>query len=149
MEEEKIKIVRVDHAAFFIADLFKKSFGAPPPTTPVHYVAFYKSSPSTFEAIGYYHVEDRGEYALVGGLCVDPRYRNKGLGEKFSRIVFEDAKAHKAFFAYLGNPISEAIAHRVGYINTEQKHLMVRWLMPLNDEEKEKIITEVAALGPF
>ena len=149
MEEERIKIVRVDDAAFLTADLFKNSFGNSPPMTPVHYVAFYKVAPSTFEAIGYYHVDHRDKYALVGGLCVDPRHRNKGLGEKFSRIAFEDARAHKAFFAYVGNPVSQAIARRVGYLETKQKYLMVKWMSSLSGEERERIIDEVVALGPF
>jgi len=149
MEDEQIRIVKVDDAAFFIADLFRRTFAESPPLTPVHYVAFYKATPALFEPIGYYHVDQRGEYALVGGLCVDPRYRQKGLGEQFSRIAFEDARENKAFFAYIGNPISDTIARKIGYIETNQKHLMVKWMKPLAAEERERIIAEVAALGPF
>ena len=163
MEEKRIKIVRVDQAGFFITDLFKKSFGDLPPATPVHYIAFYKSSPSTFEAIGYYHVDYRGKYALVGGLCVDRQFyrklwsgrrpillgKHRGVAEKLVRAALEDAEEHKAFFAYTGNPLSQAIIHRVGFVETRHKYLMVKWLKSLPEEEKEKIITEVVAIGPF
>lgn len=99
MDTEKIAIIRVDNAAYFIGDLFRQSFGDPPPEEPIHYVAFSQVGPATFEAIGYYHVYHRGEYALMGGLCVDPCYRNRGLGERLVRIAFEDAGETKAFFA--------------------------------------------------
>ncbi|MGH7962712.1 MAG: GNAT family N-acetyltransferase [Candidatus Binatia bacterium] len=149
MDDEKITIVKVSDAAFFIEDLFRRTFAQPSPTTPVHYVAFCKPTPSTFKAVGYYHVDHRDEYALVGGLCVDTQYRNRGLGEEFSRIVFAEAADKKAFFAYIGNPISQAIARRVGYIETRQQYLMVKWVKPLSEDEKERIITEVIAIGPF
>jgi GNAT superfamily N-acetyltransferase len=86
-----IQIIKVDDAAVFIADLFQQTFGAPPPSFPTHYVAFLKKGSATFEAIGYYHVTYGSEYALVGGLCVDRHYRNKGIGEKLERIVLHYA----------------------------------------------------------
>lgn len=149
MEADKITIIRVDNAAYFIGDLFKQAFGDPPPMTPIHYVAFYQVSPSMFEAIGYYHADHRGEYALAGGLCVDLRYRNRGIGEKLTRSVFADAGETKAFFTYSGNPVSRAIAYRVGYEDAKPQHMLVRWLKRLSEEEKEKLTTEVVALGPF
>lgn len=163
MEEDRIKIVKVEDASFFIEDLFKRSFGDPPPRFPVHYVAFYKTTPATFEAIGYYHVTYREEYALVGGLCVDTRFyrklrvakqlalqrRNRGVAERLVRAAFEDVGERKAFFAYVGNPLSKAIIRRVGFIDTEHKYLMVKWMEPLCEAERKRIIAEVAAIGPF
>lgn len=149
MEDKNIKIVRVSHAAFLIEDLFRRTFVQQPPLTPVHYVAFYHTAPSLFEVIGYYHVDYRPEYALVGGLCVDARFRNRGLGEEFSKVVFADAGERKAFFCHVGNPVSQAIARRVGYSETRQEYLMVKWMQSLSANEQERIVTEVVALGPF
>jgi ribosomal protein S18 acetylase RimI-like enzyme len=149
MEVEKIKIVKVDEATFLVEELFRRTFGEPPPAFPIHYVVFHKVAASIFEVIGYYHLTLSEEYALVGGLCVDSRYRNQGLGEQLSRIAFEDAGERKAFFAYLGNPISDSIARRVGYVETQHKHLFVKWMKAISGDEKEKLITEVAAVGPF
>ncbi len=146
IDTDNIQIIKVDNAAFFIADLFRKTFSSPPPSDPVHYVAFHQIGPSTFEAIGYYHVTYCGEYALVGGLCVDTRYRNRGIGEKLERIVFEDAGDTKAYFAHVGDPTR---ARRVGFIDTKHDHLVVRWMRNLSEEEKERILSTVAALGPF
>jgi hypothetical protein len=144
--QDNIQVVKVDDATFFIADLFQRTFGDPPPLTPAHYVAFCKLDSSTFEAVGYYHVTFCGEYALVGGLCVDEHYRNKGIGEKLERIVFEDGGETKAFFAYVGSPTR---ARRVGFVDTNYEHLMVRWMKAVSAVEQERILAEVAALGPF
>jgi ribosomal protein S18 acetylase RimI-like enzyme len=149
MATEEITIIRVDNAAYFIGDLFRQSFGDPPPEEPIHYVAFALVGPATFEAIGYYHVYHHGEYALMGGLCVDPRYRNHGLGERLVRITFEDAGEAKAFFAYAGNPISIRILHRAGYVDTRQEYMLVKWFQPLSEKEKEQMITAAIALGRF
>ena len=88
-------------------------------------------------------------HGLVGGLCVDPRYRNRGLGEALSRIAFVDPGSKKALFAYLGNPVSIAIARRVGYVQTAHEYLKVKWLTRLVEPEQEAIIRDVAARGPF
>lgn len=149
MDTNKVTIVRVDNAAYFIECLFRQAFGDPPPITPIHYVAFYQVGPSTFEAIGYYHVEHRGAYALAGGLCVDPRYRNRGVGEKLTQCVFTDAGETKAFFTYSGHPVSRAIAYRGGYEDAKPQYMLVRWLKALSEEEKEIMVTEVTGLGPF
>ena len=105
-ERDDISIVTVDNAAVFITDLFRQAFDESPPRDPTHYVAFAKTGPAQFEAVGYYHVTECGAYGLVGGLCVDPRYRNRGLGEALSRIAFVNLGQKKALFAYLNNPVS-------------------------------------------
>jgi GNAT superfamily N-acetyltransferase len=147
--EDNIKIVAVSDATLFASHLFREAFNQPVPVTPVHYVAFAQLSLTTFEVAGYYHVDYRDEYALVGGLCVEPRYRSQGIGEKLSAFVFAAAGPRKAFFAYMGNTVSVRIALRIGYEATSRQHLFVRWVKPVSEEEKEWLIAEVAAIGPF
>ena len=146
---QDISIVSVDTPDVFVADLFRQTFDAALPQDPTHYVAFCKTGPSQFEAIGYYHVTECGPYGLVGGLCVDTRYRNRGLGEAFSRIALVNPGPKKALFAYLGNPVSIAIACRVGYVHTRHQYLMVCWLERVPESEQQHMIDEVAARGPF
>jgi len=148
-QQDHISIVSVDNAAVFITDLFRQAFNESPPHDPTHYVAFAKTGPAQFEAVGYYHVTECGPYGLVGGLCVDPRYRNRGLGEALSRIAFVNPGRKKALFAYLNNPVSVAIARRIGYAHTQHQYLMVRWFAVLPEHEQRAMIDEVAARGPF
>jgi predicted N-acetyltransferase YhbS len=145
--DESLRIVKgLEDATFLVADLFESVFRSAPPVEPVHYVALQRVAPSSFEVAGYYHVTYREDYALVGGLCVDPRYRRRGIAEKLERIAFEDPRNAKAFFAYVGDPTR---ARRVGFGDTHHPHLLVSWVVPLPELEQTRITDRVAALGPF
>ena len=146
LEDINIKIEKFDDASFFVEDLFQRSFGQRPPTFPINYVAFLRSDLSSFKAVGYIHMTERGEYALVGGLCVDVDHRHRKLGETLLRYVEGDVGEKKALFVQTNNP---AIASRVGYEPTKIQYLMVKWTRSLSGEEREKMINEVAKLGPF
>lgn len=142
-----LAIVRgLEDVSFLVGDLFREVFGGAPPVEPLHYVALQRLAPSRFEVAGYYHVTYRPQYALVGGLCVAPAYRGRGIGERLERIAFTEPRGVKAFFAYVGDPRR---AHRVGFRDTGHPHLVVAWVEEVSSAERERIITEVAALGPF
>ncbi|MBY0276149.1 hypothetical protein K2Z84_12455 [Candidatus Binatia bacterium] len=144
--EGEVFVARVDDAAPFVEHLFRATFGDPAPSVPTHYVAFVRTEPGRFAAVGYYHVSYCGEYALVGGLCVDPRMRRRGVGELLERFVYQDAGETKAYFAHVGDP---ARARRVGFVHTAHPHLLVCWMVDLPPEERQRLIETVAALGPF
>jgi hypothetical protein len=146
LEAGPIVISRVDDAVFFVDDLFRQTFGDPTPTIPTHYVAFHRVAPDRFAAVGYYHVSFSGEYALVGGLCVDARMRKRRIGEMLENRAFQDAGTTKAYFAHVGDPTR---ARRLGYVDTGHPHLVVCWLVMLPEEDRARLIAEVAAIGPF
>jgi GNAT superfamily N-acetyltransferase len=139
-------VAKVDDAAPFVEHLFRAVFGDPTPSLPTHYVAFVRTAPGRLAAVGYYHVSYCGEYALVGGLCVDPVMRKRGVGELLERFVYQDAGDTTAYFAYVGDP---ARARRVGFVDTGQPHLLVCWMKDVAPAERERLISTVAALGPF
>lgn len=141
-----IVVVKVDDAAPFVGDLFRATFGNEIPTAPTHYVAFHRIEGRRFEPVGYYHVDYRGDYALVGGLCVEPSMRRRGVGEALERYVFRDAGATKVYFAHVGDPTR---ARRVGFVDTGVPHLVACWMVPVSVDEQRRLIDEVAALGPF
>ena len=66
------------------------------------------SNPSFFKTLGYIQMTECGEYALVGGLCVDDR--DKKLGETLLRYVEKDIGVKKVLFVQTNNP---PIASRV------------------------------------
>jgi N-acetylglutamate synthase-like GNAT family acetyltransferase len=146
LEIPDVRIERFENASFFIDDLFQKSFGQSAPTLPVDYVAFYKSDPSTFKAIGYIHMTEFPEYGLVGGLCVGVDHRHKGLGTTLLMGVERDIKGKKALFVHTSNP---TIAKRCGYKRTKTQYLMVKWTQLISKEEQGKLIEEVTKIGPF
>ena len=140
-------VVRVqDDVSFLVEDLFRATFGDAPPTTPEHYLALAPTGGGRFETAGYYHVDRREEYGLVGGLCVAPRFRRMGIAERLERAQLADVGGVKAFFAYVGDT---ARAMRVGFLETPHEHLLVYWTEHARPEDKPRLIEEVAALGPF
>lgn len=142
----EIFVSRVDDAAPFVGDLFARVFRAPVPAMPTHYVAFHRIEDGRLEPVGYYHVSYCGEYALVGGLCVATDFRRRGVGELLERYVYRDAGATRAYFAHVGDPTR---ARRVGFVDTGHPHLVVCWMAEPSEEERHRLIAEVAALGPF
>jgi ribosomal protein S18 acetylase RimI-like enzyme len=149
VEGDNIKIVKVDDAPVFVSHLFRQAFDQPAPVEPVHYVAFAQLSSTTFEVAGYYHADYRDDYILLGGLCVEPRYRNRGIGERLAAAVFDDIGDKKAFFSITGNPVTERMVLSMGYEKTSQQYLVVKWMKRLSQEDRERFTAEVAALGPF
>lgn len=145
-EGSTLFVTKVDDAVPFVDALFRATFGDPTPTIPTHYVAFARDPSGRLDAVGYYHVSYAGEYALVGGLCVAPALRGRGIGELLERYVYRDAGDTKAYFAHVGDPRR---AERVGFVATEHPHLVVCWMQRLPDEEQRRLIARVAALGAF
>jgi GNAT superfamily N-acetyltransferase len=131
---------------FLVRDLFSSVFGGEPPPDPVHYLAIRRIAASRFEVAGYYHVTYREDFALVGGLCVAPEYRRRGIAEQLERIAFEEPRDAKAFFAYAGDPIR---ARRVGFVDTRYPNLLVCWMKAIPVDEQDRMVERVAALGPF
>jgi len=143
---EEVYVTKLDDASLFVGALFKDTFGDAIPKEPTHYVAFKRTRTRCFEAIGYYHVAFLGEYALVGGLCVDIRMRGRGVGALLERYVYRDAGDVNAYFAYVGDATR---ARRVGFVETEHPHLLVYWVVDVSLDERARLVDEVAALGPF
>lgn len=142
----EICIERVTNGAFFVTDLFREVFAQPAPTDPVHYVAFVKQPDGSFQVGGYYHVDYKGPYALVGGLCVDPRFRRFGIGKMLELAAFENVGSADAFFAHVGDSTR---ARRVGFEDTGRPHIVVRWMTSLDESQRHAAIDAVAAMGPF
>lgn len=147
MTSDEVRILRLeDDVSSLVDDLFRRTFGDPAPTDPVHYVAIQPGSESRFEVVGYYHVAHRGDYALVGGLCVAESHRRRGIGERLERRAFAHPDGAVGFFAHVGDATR---AKRVGFSHTRYDHLVVAWVRDVPASERERIIDEVASLGPF
>jgi hypothetical protein len=147
---------------FFAGELFQRSFAAPPPDEPSHYVAFYREHPLIFRTLGYIHFRAyRGVY-LGGGLCIDPHaYRRLppehrrllrttgGIAEQLLRFGIDALHEVPAHFVYVVDSRSERIVRRVGFVPTEHQYLLVRWNQAIAAGEQQRLIRMVAELGPF
>jgi hypothetical protein len=141
--------------------LFRKSFNAPAPDYPRHFVALYKRA-GVERVAGYIHYLgfDSGVF-LCGGLCVDTRiYRLLSSGERkavaavgsLSRWLIADSIAalgrKRAVFAFTGDRRSRKDAFAVGFIPTPMHSVLVQW-HDAAESERAALIARVAAQGPF
>lgn len=140
-------IVRTEtDIAALAGELFEETFGDPPPTDGVHYLALQPTGGQTLAVAGYYHVTHRPDYALVGGLCVAAEYRRRGIAELLEREAMKFPGTGCAFFAYVGDPQR---ALRVGFEPTGHEHLYVQWVGDVAEESRHRIIASARAEGPF
>lgn len=148
LDLEKVKIIEVEDSLLFAEKLFQDAFGDLPPTFPHNYVAIYEDSknPSTFHVVGYIHLQPMGEMGIVAGLCVDSRWRGRGLGKMLLDSMDNQGEWIKALFLYTSDP---RIPAKCGYESLPQTNLMVKWVRPLSLEKKEWMISVAISVGPF
>jgi hypothetical protein len=49
----------------------------------------------------------------------------------------------------VGEPRARAADLRAGFVDTGRPYLMVVWRKPLPEAERQRLVAEVEALGPF
>lgn len=160
--DDIVRVEEVTDAEFFVGDLFRRRFRADPPSYPRSFVAFYRPTRSTLEAVGYVHYLAFEDSFLCGGLVIDERrYRQMplnhrkvikaggGIAEKMLRETFARLRDSPAIWGYVGDVLAEKVDLRVGFRHTEDRHIMVCWNKELSPEEKAQRLARVAALGPF
>ncbi len=160
--DDIIRVEEVSDARYFVNALFRRRFGSDAPDYPRHFVAFHRSSPSEFTALGYIHYSGYEDCWLCGGMVMDDRaYRrlqgnhraaikqSGGVAEIMLRATFAKLKDAPAIWGYVGDKQAEVVDMRAGFIHTGRKHLMVVWNAELTPEERERRIEKIAALGPF
>jgi hypothetical protein len=160
--DDIIRVEEVSDAEFFIGDLFRRRFHCNPPNYPRSFVAFYQPVRSRLEAVGFVHYLAHEDSYLCGGLLIDERrYRQMppehrklikdagGISEKLLRTTFARLAAAPAIWGYVGDPLAEKVDLRAGFRHTEHQHIMVYWNKDLPEEEKQRRLAKVVALGPF
>ncbi len=149
-EDPAIRVILVDDPPLEARALFARAFdGHSIPDSPRHYVAFCPDTNGEDQFAGYCHATWCGEYALMGGLCVNPDFRHKGVGHALERVLMEDTGPNKAFFSHTGNPTVVRMNARLGMEHSGYPNLMVKWTQDLSGPEKARILKEVHEIGPF
>jgi len=160
--DDIIRVEEVADAEFFIGDLFRRRFHCDPPNYPRSFVAFYQPVRGSLEAVGFVHYLAHEDTYLCGGLVIDERrYRQMpaehrmaikaagGISEKLLRATFARLKDAPAIWGYVGDALAEKVDLRAGFRHTNHPHIMVCWNRELPEEEKERRLAKVVALGPF
>jgi hypothetical protein len=160
--DDIIRIEEVADAEFFVGDLFRRRFHCNPPNYPRSFVAFYQPVRGRLEPVGFVHYLVHEDSYLCGGLVIDERrYRQMpadhrkaikdagGISETLLRVTFARLSDAPAIWGYVGDPLAEKVDLRAGFRHTGHPHIMVYWNKDLPNEEKERRLAKVVALGPF
>ncbi len=174
--QNSFHVARVANANFFAAELFSESFGADfpipregcglsIPTPPEHwsqYVAFYRWDSSRIEVVGFCNWIRYHTVYLEGGLCVKrdfylrlPREhwtscrQSGGVAQLMMEAAAVELDDCDAWFGFCGDKKSAIVTARVGFVQTDHKHLIVKWFKKLKMEEQAQRIADIASIGPF
>jgi hypothetical protein len=157
-----LRVEEVADAEFYIGELFRRRFRAPPPDWPRHFVAFYRESVSRYVPLGYVHYSHFEDSYLCGGLVIDERQyrrippahrdlirRGGGVAEQMLRDSFAALAEAPAIWGYVGDRQSEKVTTRVGFRRTRHPYVMVVWNKHLEDTDKAERLDRVIGIGPF
>lgn len=161
---EFLQVIEVDNADLFVTALFQRKFHSPPPDFQRHFVAFYKPDLKQHPVIpiGYVHQTPYLDCHLCGGLVIDDRiYRTMpiehrqsirqvgGIAELLLLDSFSKLLNTKAIWGYVGDAKAEKVDLRVGFVHTTVKPIMVCWKQELAQQEKDALLEQIVAIGPF
>lgn len=161
-EDHGVLCSEVDNGSVFAAALFQRKFGALPPNTGHHFVAFQRGEQG-FQVAGYTHFAPFGDIMLGGGACTDERILRRmtsiqraALAESggvyfllLQHALQKLSGRCDAFFGYCGDKQAEAVDIRAGFVKTQHPHLLVYFHKPLHEVFRRALIAKAAAIGPF
>jgi hypothetical protein len=158
-----IAICEADDGALRAAALFRRRYGVEPPSFPHHVLAFDRGPGGSDEPVCYIHFTEMDGLLLGGGACVDDRALRRmdaptraairAAGGLY-RMTLDWAVRHfapswPAIFGYCGDPLAERIDLAAGFERTRHPHLLVHWTRPLPDADREHLVAQAHAIGPF
>ena len=158
-----LAITLLDEGEPFFGDLFDRKFGHPVPDHPIHIGVFYKAAADQFLPVCYIHFIEQGDLLLGGGACVDDRVLRRMPVEARAAIraaggLYQHALAWsvrnlgpqtKAIFGFCGDVLAERADLAVGFKHTLHPKLLVYFTQDLEQHERDRLIAEAHAVGPF
>src|SRR5437868_13055171 len=164
---ESFHVLQLRNAAFFAAQLFWDSFRVPfpeprdgcglpiatPPEMWWQYVAFYRWSAREFEPVGFCNWIRHGDVYLEGGLCVQRTIYHRmprehwaecrergGIAQLLMEAAARELNDCDAWFGYCGDKKSLIVSGRVGYVPTNRKYVMVKWVADVPPARQQELI---------
>ena len=174
--DASLRIFRSDDAGASAGELFRECFNAPfpvprdnvipvptPPANWRQYVATYawpgRAPPET---VGFCNWIRHRDVYLQGGMCVRRNFYRRmprehfrecqsrgGLAQMMMEAVARELDDAVAWFGYCGDAKALAVDLRAGYVTTRHPYVIVKWFADLPEDERERRIEEIAAIGAF
>lgn len=157
-----LQVVETRTAEPFVAELFQRKFGSPPPDYPRHFVVFYAAGEGAWLPAGYINFWARGRAFMGGGMVIDERvYRRMpaehrrvikdggGIAETLLREAVNMLPDNDVVWGYVGDSRAEKVDLRVGFVHTHVDKVIAYWNNEFDDERRRALVDEIATLGPF
>jgi|KBSMisStaDraftv2_1062788.scaffolds.fasta_scaffold17276_2 hypothetical protein len=168
-------IFRSPDAAAIASELFHECFGFPfpvprdnalpiptPPQAWRQFVATYRWPDGKDEAVGFCNWIRYKDFYLQGGMCVRRSFYRRLPREQFREVQGQGGLAQMmmaaaarelddciAWFGYCGDAKALAVDLRAGYETTHRKYVIAKWFRSIDGAERERLVDEVAKIGPF
>ena len=173
--DARLRIFRTEDGPRLAGDLFRECFNAPFPVprldcglpipTPAsnwrQYVATY-AWPDGEETVGFCNWIRHRDVYLQGGMCVQRTFYRRlprphyaqirargGIAQMMMEAAARELDDALAWFGYCGDAKALAVDLRAGYVQTSRRFVIVKWFREVPQAQREAMIDEIAAIGPF
>jgi hypothetical protein len=161
--DDFLVITEVDRGTPFAEPIFQRKYRTSAPDFPYHVVSFWKRDDGAFVPVSYVHFWHRGRMMLIGGACTDGNVVRQ-MSEAQRRAIDAAGGINllatryalrrygpmcDVVFGHCGDPRSFAILMRCGFQPAKAPYLIAYWPRLLDAEQREALIAEADALGPF
>lgn len=158
-----IALREVENGKALADPIFLRRYRTPAPDFPIHVLALYRDDLGTEIPVCYIHFTVQGDLLLGGGACVDDRVLRRMAPDARAAIkqagglyqhaltwsVRQLGSRCKAIFGYCGDALAERADLAVGFQRTGHDKLLVYFTQDVSDVERERLIAEANAVGPF
>ncbi len=156
-------MVEIDDGKALADPLFRHRYGSDAPDFPCHVFAFARKGDERGPLLCYIHFTPQGDFLLGGGACVDnrvlrllPREARGAIGaagglyrHALAWSVGHFSDRYKAIFGYCGDALAERVDLAVGFRKTRHEHLLVHFSDGVSSVDRERLIEQAHAAGPF
>ncbi|MEO6076286.1 MAG: hypothetical protein ABIP56_05730 [Dokdonella sp.] len=158
-----LEMAEIDDGKPLADPLFRHRYGSDAPDFPCHVFAFARNGDQRGALLCYIHFTAQGNFLLGGGACVDNRALRLISREARDAIraaggLYRHALAwsvqhfsgrYQAIFGYCGDALAERVDLDVGFRKTGHEHLLVHFSDGVSSADRERLIEQAHAVGPF
>lgn len=143
--------------------LFERKYGSVPPDFGRHLIAFYRRDDADPLVASYLHFWQQNRIGLIGGGCTDGLVMQQMRPEQAALINREGGLLRQtllyafntldgdidAFFGHCGDARAKEVDLAAGFRETSDLFLLVNWVKPLTETEKQQRLAQALAIGTF
>jgi hypothetical protein len=161
--DRHIAVRVVEDGKVFADPIFLRRYRSVAPDFPHHVLAFHRAEDGSETPVCYIHFTVMGDCLLGGGACVDDRVLRRmdvaaraaireagGLYQHaLAWSVRHFSDQYRAIFGYCGDALAERADLAVGFVRTAHPRLLAYFTRELETTERDRLIAEANAVGPF